>query len=283
MFDNLGGRSVTIDAPSAQRLQVRWGLPGEPTVVSEAFVTLASGLIANLTPATTGTEWLGDPPVVQDAPGLVVATATRAQADRWLTAGRTGLAALGRVRPAGEKWGRAVIVLAPADLIGFARYAGSDADATAAVSVVPGTADSGGVRVVVNPVAADDPEADAATLTHEAVHAGMASPRLTGTPGWLLEGIAEALTARAYPRVAAANRRLARASLAAGIPSVLPSLQTADPAGYALAQTAVDAMVHQVGWTAVLAEARARSAPRGPVIADSQVLVWYRDALAVLD
>lgn len=282
-FDNLGGRSVTIAAPAPHRLQVRWSLPGEPTVVSEAFLTLAGDQIANLTAATTGTEWLGDQPIVNVESGLVVATATQSQAGRWLAAAKSGLSALGSVLPAGQKWLRPLVLLAPLDLLGFARYAGSGASALAAVTVVPGTSGSQGVRVVVNPLAPNDAPTEAATVTHEAVHAGMVSPRLTGTPGWLVEGIAEALTARAHPSVAATNGTLARSAIENGIPSELPQLLNPDPAGYALAQIAVDAMVHQVGWTAVFAEARARSAPRGPIIADSQVLAWYRDALAALN
>ncbi|MEZ5200153.1 MAG: hypothetical protein R2742_02115 [Micropruina glycogenica] len=167
------------------------------------------------------------------------------------------------------------MVLVPRDLAAFARYAGVGASATAAVTVVPGTAASESVRVVVNP---DAPiEGAAATITHEAVHAGMRSPRLTGTPGWLIEGTAEALTAQAHPSVAAANDTLVRAVLARGFPTTLPDVANGDPTSYALAQVAC-AMVTQVGWTAVLAEAQARTSASG-TISDARVPQWYRDEL----
>ncbi len=282
MFDNLLDSGATIAAASSDRLSVTWHLPGEPPVVSLATVTLAGAVVDAIEPVSTGTEWLSDPMTVHAEASLVVASARQDESARWLTAARAGLAALATVWPAGQRRTEPLIVLAPSDLVGFARYAGADAQTTAAVTVVPGTTASQGVRVVVNPVAATNAVTDAATLTHEAVHAAMGSPRLTGTPGWLLEGIAEALTARAHPSVAATNAAAARAAVAHGLPNALPDLSSADPSGYALAQVAVDAMVAHVGWTDVFDEARRRSTPAGGRIADAQVLTWYRDELARL-
>jgi hypothetical protein len=97
----------------------------------------------------------------------------------------------------------------------------------------------------------------------------------------LLEGIAESLTARAHRFVADANRALAREAIASGLPSSLPNTGTGDPGSYALAELAVGAMVQQIGWAAVLDEARRRSGTSGR-IDDRQILTWYRDSLAGL-
>ncbi|MFT3862104.1 hypothetical protein [Micropruina sp.] len=281
VFAHLGGTGAVFSAPQPDRLQVRWNLPAEPAVVSLAVLSASGGLVANLAPASTGTEWLDGPLLIDATDEVVLAAATAVGSTRWLTAARAGLDALRRVRPPALPLPAPLVVLVPGELTGFARYAGSGAEVTAAVSVVPGTADSAGVRVVVNPVAPTAPETDAATITHEAVHAGMRSPRLTGTPGWLLEGIAEELTAQAHVDVAASNATLAREAAERALPGTLPDTADGDPASYALAQVAVAAMVQQVGWTAVLAEAEARNAGAG-TISDAQVLGWYHRALARL-
>ena len=282
VFANLNGTGAGIRASDADQLQVSWHLPSEPVMVSVAAVSTEGGLIANLTATSTGTEWLGDPLVVESADGLVLAATTAERVARWWVPTRAGLAALRRVRPQALPLPEPLVVLVPRDLAAFARYAGQRANTTAAVTVVPGTAVSASVRVVVNPEAAIDAEVTAATITHEAVHAGMRSPRLTGTPGWLLEGIAEALTGQAHPSVAAANARLVRAAVARGLPTQLPDVGGGDPTSYALAQVAVQAMVAQVGWSAVLAEAEARTTGTG-TISDARVLEWYRDELSRRD
>ncbi len=276
VFANLNATGAGVAGTDADHLQVSWHLPREPMVVSMAAVVIDRGAIANLTSASTGTEWLGDPLVIDTMDGGVLATATAEQATRWGEAVHDGLAALRRVRPQALAMPDPLVVLVSRDLAAFARYAGVGASGTAAVTVVPGTAASESVRVVVNP---DAPiEGAAATITHEAVHAGMRSPRLTGTPGWLIEGTAEALTAQAHPSVAAANDTLVRAVLARGFPTTVPDVASGDPTSYALAQVAVQAMVTQVGWTAVLAEAQARTSASG-TISDARVLQWYRDEL----
>ena len=282
VFANLNGAGAGFAAPPSDRLSVSWNLPGEPQVVSEVTLVLRDGLIDALNATSTGTEWLDEPLIVHAEGSLVVATAEQQQSTRWPAAARAGLDALSTVWPAGQLRPEPLVVLAPSDLLGFARYAGSGAGVTAAVTVVPGTAGSAGVRVVVNPVAPENAGTDAATLTHEAVHAAMRSPWLTGTPGWLLEGIAEALTARAHEPVATANAAAVRAAIAHGLPATLPQVGGGDPADYAFAQVAVDAMVRRVGWAAVFDEARRRSTPAGGTIHDADVLGWYLDELARL-
>ena len=263
------------------RVQVSWNYPGEPTVISVADMGIVDGLVTNLSQASTATEWLAEPALVRSTDRLVVAAADDAALARWWSAADTGLAALERVAPGSLRMATPLVVVSPVDLLAFARYAGTGADRTAAVTVVPGLASSQGFRVVVNPMAADDPKADAATITHEAVHAAMGSPRLTGTPGWLLEGIAEAVTGTAHRTVAAGNAGLARAAVAHALPRVLPDPESGEPASYALAQVAVDAAVTHVGWTAVLDEAERRSRGGGR-LTDRQILGWYRAALARL-
>lgn len=280
MFATLSKAPAVLSA-GTDTLRVNWGLPGEPQVCSEATASLADGRIAHLVAATSGTEWLGEPLGVQASASLVVAAGTASHLSRWSRAAEAGVAALARVAPPGRHWAKPVVVVVPDDLTGFAAYAGRGAAQTAAVTVVPGLADSAGVRVAVNPTVAQKSADDRALLTHEAVHAWMLSPRLTATPGWLVEGIAEALTAQAHPQVAATNRRLARAAAAGGVPSGLPDVQQATPASYALAQVAVQAMVAQIGWPAVLDEADART-HGGARVTDSTVLAWYRDAVARL-
>ncbi|MFT3971873.1 MAG: hypothetical protein QM695_16755 [Micropruina sp.] len=280
MFATLSKAPAVLTA-STDRLRVCWGLPGEPQVCSEATASLVDGRIANLVAATSGTEWLGEPLGVRVSAALVVAAGTASNLSRWSRAAEAGVAALARVAPPRRHWAKPVVVVVPDALTGFATYAGQGAAQTAAVTVVPGLADSAGVRVVVNPTVAQKSADDRALITHEAVHAWMLSPRLTGTPGWLVEGIAEALTAQAHPQLAATNRRLARTAAAGGAPRGLPDVQQATPASYALAQVAVQAMVDQIGWPGVLDEAEARTYG-GAGVADSTVLAWYRDAVARL-
>lgn len=281
MFATLSQGPSSITATPTGGLRVGWGFPGEPRVISEVAVASEGGRIANLTALTTGTEWLGEPLGVHSSHTLVVAAGTAEHLSRWSRAAEAALAALARVVPPDRGWAQPVVVLVPDGLIGFGAYAGRGADRLGAVTVVPGTADSDGVRIVVNPTVSQKSADDRALLAHESVHAWMRSPRLTGTPGWMVEGIAEAFTAEAYPQVAAANRRLARAVASAGVPRALPDVGAADPTAYALAQVAVQAMVARRGWPAVLDEAEARTSG-GATITDATVLGWYRSALARL-
>ena len=289
VYRNLAAQTGTSPSPAARiatasagQLRVNWSFPGEPTVVSQATMSIADGLLVNLAALGSGTEWLGEPMLVSTASRLVVAGSDHAALTRWSAAADAGLRALALVAPEQLRRADPLVVLIPADLVAFSRYSGVGAERTAAVTVVPGTNTSEGLRVVVNPLTPADPAADAVTITHEAVHAGMGSPRLTGTPGWLLEGIAEGLTAQAHRPVAATNRKLARSAIADGLPVSLPDTDSGEPSGYALAMVAALAMVDQVGWAAVLAEAERRS-DGGGRINDQQVLAWYRDALARLD
>lgn len=284
-FVNLTGAQATptrrLGLDPDGRLHVEWAFPSEPTVVSVATMALILGKIANLVPASTGTEWLDDPLVQRAEPHLVVSAADNVGLTRWWQAAETALAALAKVTPPGRNWTAPLVLLAPADLTQFARYAGDSADRTAAVTVVPGTAASHSIRVVVNPRPLQPGQNDPATIAHEAVHAFMASPRLTRAPRWLLEGIAEQLTAQAFPAVASQNRRLAKARQPGGAPQSLPEVDGGDETAYALAQLAVLAMVEQVGWQAVFDEVEARQ-QGSVVIADARVLGWYRAVLARL-
>lgn len=279
MYSTLSRAPAGFSVTTAGRLRVTWGFPGESRVVSEASVTMAEGRIGNLIAATSGTEWLAAPMGLQSSDALVVATGTAKQLRRWSRAAEDALEALGPVVPPEQHWKRPVIVVVPEDLVGYAAYAGSAARSSSAVTVVPGTSDSAGVRVVVNPMVTQKTDDDRAMIAHEAVHAWMQSPRLTGTPGWMIEGIAEAFTGLAYPRVAATNRELAIAAIAeGGVPAALPDVTQATPTSYALAQVAVQAAADRVGWTVVLDEARARTSGTSK-LADDSLLQWYRVAL----
>ncbi|MFT4294766.1 MAG: hypothetical protein QM582_05070 [Micropruina sp.] len=281
MFATLSQSPTEITATSGGRLRVGWSIPGEPRVNSEAAVDLIDGRIANLTPTTSGTEWLGSPLGSHSSRTLVVAAGTAGHLSRWSSAAESGMAALARVVPHDRQWAEPVVVLVPDSMTGFAAYAGRSANETAAVTVVPGLPDSAGVRIVVNPTHAQKSADDRALIAHETVHAWMRSPWLTGTPGWLLEGIAEAFTAAAYPTVAARNRELAKTA-ARHTPSTLPAVDQGGESAYALAQVAVDAMVRHLGWAAVLDEAEARTSG-GRTTPDATVLAWYREALDDLD
>lgn len=277
MFAALSPGPTTIEAGTSGRLRVTWGLPGEPSVVSEADLQLQGGRVAHLSARSSGTEWLDEPLGVHSDEVLVVASGVPSHLRRWSRAAQSALEALAAVTPPGHDWAKPVVVLIPNDLIGFAAYAGRGANRTAAVTVVPGLPHSESVRVVVNPTARQKTEDDIALLTHEAVHAGMRSPRLTGAPAWLIEGIAEAFTALAHPQVARANKKRVRKALAGGAPERLPEVGAGTATEYALAQVAVQAAVAQVGWPAVLAEAEARHNGR-PAIADQHLLTWFLDA-----
>lgn len=281
MFSTLSRAPASFAVTAAGRLRVAWGLPGEPQVLSEARATLLEDRIGNLVATTSGTEWLGPPLGLQSSDALVVAAPTAQQLRRWSRAAEGALEALAPVVPAGRDWAKPVVVVVPDDLVGYRAYAGDAVRTSAAVTVVPGDPDSGGVRVVVNPTVTQKADDDQALIAHETVHAWMRSPRLSGTPGWLIEGIAEAFTALAFPRVAATDRELARAAVTGGLPTALPDTASATPTSYALAQVAVRAAADRVGWPVVLDEAEARSAGRSTLAEDS-LLQWYREALRAL-
>lgn len=278
IFATLSKQAAEITMTAAGRLRVDWSFPGEPRVASEASIDLIGGRIANLTALTSGAEWLGRSLGVHAAPDLVVAAGTAEHLSRWSRAAEAALAALRQVFPVGRNRSEPVVVLVPDTLAGFAGYAGARAAQLGAVTLVPGLPVSEGVRVVVNPTVAQKSVDDRVLLAHESVHAWMRSPRLTGTPGWLVEGIAEAFTAAIYPQVAETNGRLVRTAIRDGLPNRLPETGEATPTAYALAQLAVRAMVDRVGWPAVLDEADART-HGGARLADSVILAWYREAL----
>lgn len=278
MFATLSKQTAEITMTDAGRLRVDWSFPGEPRVSSEASVDLIGGRIANLIALTSGAEWLGRSLGVHAAPDLVVAAGTAEHLSRWSRAAEAALVALRQVFPVGRSRSEPVVVLVPGTLTDFAGYAGAGAARLGAVTVVPGLPVSEGVRIVVNPTVAQKSADDRVLLAHESVHAWMRSPRLTGTPGWMIEGIAEAFTATIYPQVADSNGRLVRAAIRGGLPDQLPEVGGATPTGYALAQLAVQAMVDKVGWPAVFDEAERRT-HGGARLADSAILTWYREAL----
>ncbi len=142
-----------------------------------------------------------------------------------------------------DGWDGGLVVEIPADEAGFTAATGSPAADTAALT----SCDSGTPRIVINP-ASFSQEAGwlAATLTHEAVHVATDSACTTGT-SWVVEGVAESVTAAADPATARANAALVAAYLRDHtLPTTLPaSVRT--QTDYALAQVAVDQVRRRLG------------------------------------
>ena len=148
----------------------------------------------------------------------------------------------------GSAWNQRLVLDVVRDASAYAA-AGGRPDVDAAVTSCAGEA----VRIVVNPVASGF-EADelGPLVLHEGVHAETRACD-AAYPRWVIEGLAESVTAAAYPAVASANRETATEWVAAhGLPDALPDDFGQDDAAsqravYALAQLAVDATVAHLG------------------------------------
>jgi hypothetical protein len=140
-------------------------------------------------------------------------------------------------------WDGGLVVIVPGSATDFAALSGTDAADTGAVA----TCASGTPRIVINPKSfAVGEQWLQTTLVHEAVHVATDSPCSTGT-AWVIEGVAESVSARSDLATASSNKDLVRSYLRAhGVPAGLPQ-QVESSTDYALAQVAIDQVRAQLG------------------------------------
>lgn len=303
-FDNLAGfHDVTFaPAPAPQAghsVDVTWRLPGDSVPARATFGveldpspgrTVISGLSNNGHPPHWALEALT---VTRTSVGTLLLGESLAEDERgwrsrlshvWDSLDKAELGLLT------DGWDGRLVIHVPGDGALFARTSGQSASGTAAATLYEGDA----VRIVVNPVAVRELGADGldALLLHEGVHAAVGTPRFPRAPRWLVEGLAESVTAAADRGTAAANRRLVRDRLAStGLPSALPEDAELSAAagdtltGYALAQVAVDAIFERAGRTRGLAfvAAALHDPPETWPIDRAEVTAWYVEALAEVD
>lgn len=303
-FDNLAGfHDVAFASPHAQQaansVNVTWRVPGD-SVTSRATFGVELSQDPERT-VITGLSNRGHPPlwalealtVARTPVGTLLLGRSLAEDEgRWRSRLSQAVGALEKAELGvlAEGWDGRLVIHAPSDGAVFARTSGQSASGTAAATLYEGEA----VRIVVNPVAVRElgPDGLDALLLHEAVHAAVGTPRFPRAPRWLVEGLAESVTAAADRGTAAANRRLVRDRLASGsLPSALP--EDADLSasavhtltGYALAQVAVDAVFERAGRARGLAFVRAalREPPEKWPIDQAVVTAWYLEALSEAD
>ncbi|HSK32792.1 MAG TPA: hypothetical protein VK903_04855 [Propionicimonas sp.] len=181
--------------------------------------------------------------------------------------------------PGVEGWQGGLVVDVPASTSDFQAITDELPSTAAALA----SCSTGTPRVVINPqILGDSDDLLDATMVHEAVH--VATDSVCGRPdqalSWAVEGLAESVTARVYPSIAAENREAVRTYLRDNpMPKSLPT-QLDDLASYALAQLAVDQVRAQLGDKAddLLYRAIHRSASVTPAEL-RRVTGWYLSAL----
>jgi hypothetical protein len=174
-------------------------------------------------------------------------------------------------------WDGGLVLIVPSSPAAFAAVSGANSADTAAVtSCVSGTP-----RVVINPAsAAQGDRWVQATLTHEAVHVATDSACTSGLP-WVVEGLAESVTAAADASVAKTNASLVADYLVQhGLPTALPAA-VSNPTDYALAQFAVDQVrAHRAADASDLLDRGIHDRLTAEEVA--QVTVWYLSGLQAL-
>lgn len=172
-------------------------------------------------------------------------------------------------------WNGGLVVMLPANADDFATLSGTDSADTGAVT----TCASGTPRILINPGSfAAGARWLQSTVIHEAVHVATDSPCKSGTE-WVVEGVAESVSAASDPTTASSNRELVRSYLRAnGVPAALPQ-RVESSTDYALAQVAVDQVRARLG-----AQEAADFLVRGVAgrLSDAEVAratQWYRAEL----
>lgn len=128
-------------------------------------------------------------------------------------------------------------------------------DGGATVRLVPGDAavagESYGRSVALHQAAWDrlTPQGRQVVLTHELVHVATNDFTTAGTPGWLVEGYAEAVALRGSRLP---DQVLLRELASDGAPTALPSDLGGEPAAYEASWLALDLLLRTYGGPAVL-------------------------------
>ncbi len=295
-YDNLAQFDDVSFAASGTALNVTSAVPGDSspatqTVAVDVATTDGRAVITGLELHDDTPDWATSDKTVLTSPSgsvIIGATATVGQRDSVadaLDAAVTTLKATG-LGTLDDAWNHRLVLDVPQDAVEYA-HEGGDPQANEAVTSCAG----GPARVVVNPAALDYPADQLGPLVlHEAVHA--ATRACTASyPAWVVEGLAESVTASAYATVARDNQALAASYVAEhGLPAKLPQARdfTREPSSqrafYALAQVAVDAAADHLGRDQAV-DLLAGFPPADatePAPDEARVTTWYRAALRAL-
>ncbi|MCE1174677.1 MAG: hypothetical protein LWW77_08745 [Propionibacteriales bacterium] len=269
---------ITGDQP----LIVTTRYPGDRRTATEAIsVEQSDGVIASVADQAERPLWtLEKVDLTPAAHGSVLSSGLSVeQRHAWATRLDRAAAAVSsaKVLPAGSTWDEGLVVIVPSTRQLFATVTGANDADTAAVT----TCASGTPRIVINPAAeAQGDQWVQATLTHEAVHVATDSACTSGL-GWVVEGLAESVTAAADSSVARTNASLVADELAQhGLPTALPSVVNT-PTDYALAQFAVDQVrAHRTTDAADFLERGVQNRLSSQEVA--QATAWYLAGLRAL-
>jgi len=293
-YDNLAQfQAVTVVPGFGGALVVTSSVPGDTSLVTQTVgvdvdTSGGSALIAGVVPSTDTPDWVLSSVTVTSTPaGSLITDAGVPDAQRSAFTGAMAKAVasltgtdLGTLDGA---WNGQLVLDVPRDSVGYT-HAGGNPTASEAIT----TCAAGSIRVVVNPVALGYPADQIGPLVvHEAVHVATNACVAQYRP-WVIEGLAESVTAAAFPAVASDNHAAVKDYLAAhGMPSALPDERdfAAAPASqrafYALAQVAVDATFSHLGRADAAALLATITGPTSatPASAEARVTTWYLDAL----
>ena len=288
---SLESASFTADADG---LALTWSVPGDRTPITQRAPARLGDqdnreVVVDLS-RDPAPDWAAIPIAVQTTDsGSVILDANRKFLDgpllnRALVDAVTTLSATD-FGPLDDTWNGRLVLDVARDAHTYAG-AGGRPEVDAAVASCAG----GAVRIVVNPVAAQfDMDRLGPLILHEGFHAATRACD-AAYPRWVVEGLAESVTASAFPQVASDNRDAAVRWLAKhGLPDALPSDDdlAADDAGtlravYALAQLAVDATVAEVGRPEAVRLLTSFGQPTTDPADVARVTDWYRAALRAL-
>jgi hypothetical protein len=288
-FTVLGSGHATFTMMDATSVRVEAKLPGDEGPATwklplelDGRSWFGPGRIRAVEPQPERPIWaLGHVDIRAATHGTVLSsgldeTARRAWADRL---DRAADAVASAAPPGINGWRGGLVVDVPASTSDFQAITDELPSTAAALA----TCSTGTPRVVINPQILGDPaDLQDATMVHEAVHVATDSP--CGGPdqalNWAVEGLAESVTARVYPTIAAGNREAVRTYLRDNpMPKALPT-QLDDLAAYALAQLAVDQVREHLGDKAddLLERAIHQSSSVTPAEL-RRVTQWYLSAL----
>ncbi len=258
-------------------LTVRWRAPGERSGAVETLdVTTAGGRLTALVARGPAPLWLPGRLRVDAAEGaalLAFADLPDAEAAAWLGAAAEASALIGAadLEPAAGAWDGVLTVGLPGTAQWFAAASGlppAQAVGTQAATLMAGP--DSAPRIVLNRtgVAGLDAAGRRAVLVHEGVHVATRSA-VSAAPLWLVEGVAESVTAAADPGTRARNADLRRsAARPRGLPTPAQLNGPAADVAYAWAAFAVDAAQARWGRPAVLGRLADWSGAPGPDEAD---------------
>lgn len=273
LWANWAGLAAVEPRWEGSALRVSWRAPGERHAAEETLgVALDGGRIGALSPTGPAPLWLPERLAVRSAPGaalLAAAAIPDADALVWLQAAAeaSGLVAAAGLGPAARSWDGTLVVGLPATPEAFAATSGlpsGQAAATQAATVMATASSAPRVTVSRAGSAALDEAGRRALLVHEGVHVATRSA-VSAAPLWLVEGVAESVTAGVDPATRARNAALLDV---APRPRELPTRSELSGAAadiaYAWAAVAVDAAIARWGRPAVMGWLADWAAPDRP-------------------